>query len=140
MSRLVPWMLIASPVVNGFLIGLLAAGRPFRPPPPPGVEAIIDHFARALPDADARILRQAADREMAQTEGGSPSMAPFRRRMAAIMESDPFDSAGFAALTAEFRRERESRAAALDNTLAAALPLLSLEGRRRLAKMRQPMP
>lgn len=138
MSRLVPWLLIASLVVNGFLVGLLAAGRPFMPPP--GLEAIVDHFARILPDADARILRQAADREMTRTEGSDLSMVQFRRRMAAIMESDPFDSAGFATLTAEFRRERERRAAALDSTLAAALPRLSLEGRRRLAEMRQPMP
>ncbi|MBR9971455.1 periplasmic heavy metal sensor [Magnetospirillum sulfuroxidans] len=135
--RLRPWILIASLVGNGFLIGVLVANGPGHQPGPPPPYGIIERMAEVLPADDARILKQAAA-DQGLAAGPDDDMGAFHRRTQELMRAETFDAAAFRQLIAEFSSKREQAGDRIGKTLIDALPRMSWAGRRALAD--QPPP
>lgn len=132
------WLLIASLALNVFL-GAAMGTHFFRgPKPPPRPGTIILDMAEALPEADARILRQAYDARRSELEVDN-SRRGFEE-MHQALSAEPFDPAAFLQVTGEFRARQDHMHRVTSEILADALPRLSPEGRKRLAEFRPPPP
>lgn len=130
------WLLIASLALNVFL-GAAMGTHFFRGPKhPPRPGTIILDMAEALPEADARILRQAYEARRSELEDDTPrrNFDEIRRAMSA----EPFDPAAFLRVTSEFHARQHRVHQVTDEILADALPRLSPEGRKRLAERPPP--
>lgn len=141
MSKVIPWLLFASVLVNGFLAGLLFNQHPGPSGPPRRPGEMIEKMASVLSPADAEILRAAAATELLSHEPPPHwEMEEFRRKTAELMMAEPFDEAAFKTHMEEFRQRRERMNDGLGNILTQALPKISAEGRRRLAQLHPPEP
>ncbi|MGE5517209.1 MAG: periplasmic heavy metal sensor [Bacteroidota bacterium] len=126
------WLLVASLALNVFL-GVSAGTRFLREPKgPPRPEGMILEMAEALPEADARILRQALD---ARRDELSPGEDPKKRfdEMRAVLRAEPFDPEAFERVSSEFRAKHERGGRIIGEILMDALPRMSPEGRKALA-------
>jgi uncharacterized membrane protein len=138
------WLLVGSLALNAFLAVtvstfLLRGPRPSfdGPPGPPRPDMMIRDMANELPEADARILRQAYEAHRAEL---APPPSDGFHRMEQTLQAEPFDVAAFREAAREFRANQERQHVALSDILAEALPQMSQEGRNRLAHHRRPPP
>jgi len=132
------WGLVVSFGLNVFLVVFLAVDVLRGPPPPPSVERIIERMLSELPAEDARILRKAADDEQARSGGLTDGPWDDPERLRRILLSDPFDLQAFLDVSNEGRKHFNHHNDTLQRILADALPRLSVEGRRGLAKSMPP--
>lgn len=141
LRQLRSWLLLVSLAGNGFLGGVLLAGRPQHPlPPPPGPHDVVERMASVLSGQDALILRQVAAAQ-GMTEPPPPDdFADFHRRSAELMAAEDFDAQAFARLVAEFSAKREQAGNRVGKLLVETLPRLSVAGRRALASLPPPGP
>lgn len=126
------WLLVASLALNVFL-GVSAGTHFFREPKgPPRPDGMILDMAEALPEADARILRQALD---ARRNELSPDEDPKARfdEMRAVLRAEPFDPKTFERASSEFRAKHERDTRVIGEILLDAVPRMSPEGRKALA-------
>lgn len=132
------WLLVASLALNVYF-GVVVGTHFFRGPkgPPPGPGMMILDMAEALPEADARILRQTYEAHKAEfaQEPGPPHGFD---RMRDVLAADPFGLQAFLRVESEFRANRERDGAVIGTILAEALPQMSADGRKRLANRPPP--
>lgn len=131
------WLLVASLALNVFL-GAAMGTHFFRgPKPPPRPGMIVLDMAEGLPEADARILRQAYEARRSELEVNADPGRGFEEMRRAV-SAEPFDSAAFLRVTSEFRARQDRMHRVTSEILADALPRLSPEGRKRLAERPPP--
>lgn len=139
MTNLKPWMwlLVASLALNVFL-GVALGTHFFRgPKAPPRPEGMLLDMAESLPEADARILRQALEARRSEL---STDENPKRRfdEMRAVLLAEPFDPEAFSRVSSEFRAKHERNGQIINEILIEAVTRMSPEGRKALANRPPP--
>ena len=125
-------LLPVSLLANVFLLAH-AAGPWLRPHRPGGFPGMVEHFSRSLPPDDAERFRVAMDAQRPLFETGRMNADQARAALSRAIAATPYDPQ----LTRERMTEWQARLHAMSSrfgdTLLAALPTLSPEGRARLA-------
>lgn len=131
------WLLVASLALNVFL-GVSLGTHFFRgPKAPPRPDGMLQDMAEALPEADARILRQAIEaHKSAFSERNDPKQHFDAMRQ--ILQTEPFDPDAFARLSSEIRASHDRHSQAINDVLLEAVPKMSPEGRKALANRPPP--
>ncbi|MCR6632553.1 MAG: periplasmic heavy metal sensor [Magnetospirillum sp.] len=89
-------------------------------------------MAQGLPEADARILRQALEAHRPELDNDEdPRLGSEQMRQ--VLSADPFDLEAFRRMSSQFRARQERRGEVITAIMADALPRMSPEGRRHLA-------
>ena len=126
------WLLTASLLGNVFLLAHAAApmlhGRR-----EPGFAGLVDHFARALPADDAERFHAVLDPERTHFEAARREMDQSRAELSRAIAQTPYDEALVRMRMAEWQAHLQAMAGRIGATLLTALPVLSPEGRARLA-------
>lgn len=132
------WLLVASLALNVFL-GVSLGTHFFRGPkgPPPRPEGMLLDMAEALPEADARILRQALEARRSELSTDENPKGRFDE-MRAVLSAEPFDPKAFERVSSEFRAKHERNARIIQEILTEAVPRMSPEGRKALANRPPP--
>jgi hypothetical protein len=130
------WLFVASVGLNVFLgsaaIIHMARG-PKGPPGPPPPGGIIMDMASRLSQSDADILMHAWKTRTAEAPP-MPEMREQFERMDEAIAADPFDLNTFRQALDEFRENRQTEGLLIGQALTDALPLMSLQGRRKLTE------
>jgi uncharacterized membrane protein len=96
----------------------------------------LERVLRALPDNDAKVLRDGFDAQRADLTQSFQALQDARKGIGAALKAKPFDPAAFtAAYEAMQARSRELQEA-LHGVIKAAIPQLSDEGRAVIAERR----
>lgn len=139
-------LLIASIVLNVFLIGAIAAGvavrhgphffdgdrvrppRPFEMPSPHRIRAV-------LPDSARPVAQAMFDAHRDEVRGKIKSLFEARRQVAAAIRAEPFDRPRLDAAMAELRLKEVDAADTVQTILADLLTELDAESRDRVASL-----
>lgn len=126
------WLLVASLALNVFL-GVALGTQFFRGPRnPPRPEGMLLDMAESLPEADARILRQALEARRSELPTDENTKRRFDE-MRAVLSAEPFDPEAFARVSSEFRARHERNGQILGEVLVDAVTRMSPKGRKALA-------
>ncbi|MDT7951225.1 MAG: periplasmic heavy metal sensor [Acetobacteraceae bacterium] len=135
-----PWRtrwLFLSIAVNLLLLPIAGARLWTRPPPfTPGLprtEMIIDRMVRDLPADDAERFRTTIEEHLGDIESARVRMLAARAAMSRAIGHSPFDPARVQAAMQTWQSSWHDWSEALDQAMLAALPVLSEDGRQKLA-------
>ena len=126
------WALSASLLLNVFLIAH-AMAPVFHPARPRGFDGMVDHFAHNLPAADADRFRNVLDQERPAFEAQRREMDRARTELSRAIARDPYDPAAARARMSEWQAQLQGMSGRIGDTLLSVAPLLSPEGRAKLA-------
>ena len=130
--------LLLSLAINLFLGGMLVSRlRPHQGGAEPRIERMIERMAAALPDADARILRQVYGVHQVQFDQVVAELQQSRDEVRKVMGANPFDSHALQSAFAQQRQRRQAIHEAIHEVLVEAAPQLSPEGRKKLSEWRK---
>lgn len=129
-----PYYLIASLVVNGLLIGLLAGGAlGKRNQPPPSANAGEFQIARGINQVaspeDRRAVRQALREAFRNTRDERRALRSAREALKQAMLADPYDQAAVQAAFVDLRAADSDVKVGLHDALALQMGKLSVEQR-----------
>ncbi len=96
----------------------------------------IERVARALPDADAALLRSQFDTGRADLAQRFQSLQEARRAVGQALRSEPFDAAVLTAAYEAMQARSQEMQAAIHGVVKAVLPQLSPAGRAAVADRR----
>ena len=133
------WGLLASVVLNAFLLGLgshLLDDRHDRPPPPPDPNRMIEQMVAVLSPADGAVMRRAFDAERDNLQAAHHDPSAMHRQIHDALLAEPFDPARLQAVFAAEDQGHAAMGAAVGRMLAQAASQMSPEGRHRLADFR----
>ena len=138
-------LLLASLVVNFFLLGLMAAPllRPHPPFPPFGPPGnFIDYLTRELPPADAAILRDAYMKEEPTVIAGRQSMERGMQEVSAALQKPVIDQRELQKALDDIAAAHGKIQEGMNNLIKHAATDLSPEGRRIFSEngLHPPMP
>ncbi len=135
-------ILIISLMLNAFLAGLVVArlDRPDRPGPPPEVDpmGMVGRVASTLPESDARILREAFQREREVLEAAAAALRDGPALLGQTLRAEPYDPEATRRAMRELGARREVLIEGTGRAFSAAAARMSAEGRRRLAEFPPP--
>lgn len=137
-------LLVASIVLNVFLIGVIGAGlaarhgvfhsphdrpaRPFEMPSPRKIRAV-------LPEADQPVAEAIFAAHRDEVRQKIRAMAEARRAVAAAMRAEPFDRAALDAALAELRSREAELASTVQQAIADLVEKIDAESRGRIATL-----
>jgi uncharacterized membrane protein len=134
--------LVVSLALNLFFFGVIAghrlAGRgdgdwqwtPGR------LKVGIERVLRALPDNDARVVRELFEAQRTDITQRFLAVQDARRAIGAALKAEPFDAAAFTAAYEAMQARSQELQAAIHGVIKAAIPRLSAEGRAIVAERR----
>lgn len=126
------WLLPVSLAANVFLLAHAAAPM-LHPNHRPGFPGMVDHFARNLPSDDALRFRAVLERERPAFEATRRDMDRSRAALSRSIAADPYDPADVRARMSDWQAHLHAMSDRFGDTLLLAMPLLTPEGRARLA-------
>ena len=136
-NSVLKWGLMASILVNAFLLGVGThfLDHPHGPPPPPDPDQMIEQMTETLSVSDAAIMRNAFNKERAtlQQDKGPHEM---HQKIRAALLAEPFDPQRLQQVFDEEERGHTANGAAIGRMIVTAASEMSPEGRHRLAEFR----
>ena len=126
------WALSASLLLNVFLLAH-AVAPVLHPTRPRGFDGMVDRFAHNLPPADADRFRTVMDGERPAFDEARRDMDRARADLSRAIARDPYDPDLARARMSEWQAQLHLMSARIGDTLLTAVPLLTPEGRARLA-------
>ena len=126
------WALMGSLLLNVFLLAPTAAPM-LHPAGPHGFDGMVEHFARSLPPADAERLRTAMGNERPGFDAARRDMDRARADLSRAIAADPYDPAVARARMAAWQAQLHGMSDRLGEAMLKVVPLLSPEGRAKLA-------
>jgi uncharacterized membrane protein len=96
----------------------------------------IERVARALPDADAALLRSRFDAGRADLAQRFQSLQEARRGVGQALRAEPFDAVALTAAYEAMQARSQEFQAAIHGVIKAVLPQLSPAGRAAVAERR----
>ncbi len=141
--RLRHWLLVASLVLNVFLIGAFAAGLAARHGPffghdrPSRMMAMptLHKIREALPESAQPVVEGIFDAHRQDMRRRIGELRETRRAVAAAIRAEPFDPAALGAALAELREREADVASAAHEAVAELAAKLDPEARDRLAEL-----
>ena len=124
-------------LVNAFLLGVgtQLLDHHHDHPPPPDPDQMIAEMSQHLDPPDARILRQAFEKQrQALEEDHSPQ--DMHRKVRDALRAEPFDANQLQAVFDNEERHHKDHGAAIGHMIVEAASNMSPEGRHRLAEFR----
>ena len=126
------WALTGSLLLNAFLLAHAVAPM-FHPARPRGFDGMVEHFAHSLPATDADRLRDVLNSQRPAFDSARREMDRARADLSRAMAADPYDPLLARARMSDWQARLNGMSVRIGDTLLAAVPLLSPEGRSRLA-------
>ena len=124
--------LVASLVVNAFLLSLWGAHALRRHAGPPPPTEMVAHMTEGMSAADAALFRAALAPYRPDLEANHDRVLSIPARIASALAAPEFDPAPLKAALDDMRRSREAVETALGQATLQAAPAMSREGRMNL--------
>ena len=127
--------LVVSLALNLFFFGVIAGhrlsgrGGPAWQLTPDRLKVGIERVLRALPDNDAKIVRELFETQRPDITQRFLALQDARRAIGAALKAEPFDPAAFTAAYEAMQARSQELQAAIHGVIKAAIPQLSPEGR-----------
>jgi uncharacterized membrane protein len=127
--------LVVSLALNLFFGGVIAGHR-FAPrgdadgqAAPGNVKVRIERLLRALPDSDAKVVRDMFETQRADITQRFQALQDSRKAIGAALKAERFDPTAFTAAYETMQARSQELQAAIHGVIKAAIPQLSAEGR-----------
>jgi len=138
------WILLASLLVNFFLLGLLVAPvflhlhmpPPFMPPP----NGIIEHLTRGLSPSDAAIVQNVFQKNESAFDESRKNMDSAMQNMLAVLQQPQLDPNELQKALQNISTARSKLDEAMANSITQTATRLSPDGRRNIATNALPPP
>lgn len=128
------WPLLASIVLNVFLVAAWIVHFAIESRPPRGPMAAMERLGDKLPSSDRAMLRAAFEADFEHFSQSRHAMDEMEPRLRAVLSHEPFDKAAFRALLVESDQIRANFGHSLTDTLPDVVEKMSVEGRHELAE------
>lgn len=132
--NLTPWLLVASIGANLFLAGWIAGHSRLSWNEPPG--PFTDRILGTLSDQGSQMMSQTFDDMRSVFENNRSTFKASRNQLVSILNADRFSKIAFLEEKKGERADRAKMEAEADRIFADGISRLSLDDRRKLAKMR----
>ena len=137
------WIMLASVVLNLFLVGVVASGLPsakhksFTPAAlaAPHSEYMVDWMVRYLDPRDAGLFRDVFQAHVAELKAAHEHVKEATKAEARAFEQDPLDPAALEQAVAEVKQAKTEANKAADKIVLESAAKLSADGRHRLAEL-----
>jgi uncharacterized membrane protein len=136
--NLTSWLLVASIGANLFLAGWIAGHSRLSWNEPPGPGPFVEGILGALSDQGSQVMTQAFDDMRSVFDNNRSTFKASRDQLVSILNADRFSKIAFLEEKKGERADRAKMETAADRIFADSVSRLSLEDRRKLARMRIP--
>lgn len=125
------WLSLAGNLFMGMIISAHLAMH--RSPGPPGLDGVVEHMARALPDHDAAVFRATLSQERPWYDLARRHMDESRAALSVAIAQQPYDEAQVRTLMHQWQARWVETSNRFGESLLVAIAGLSPDGRARLA-------
>jgi uncharacterized membrane protein len=136
--NLASWLLLASIGINLFLVGWIAGHSRLSLSDAPEPGRFVEHILGTLSDQGSQMMTQTFDEMRSVFENNRSTFKASKDQLVSILSADRFSKIAFLEEKKAERADRAKMETEADQIFAAGVSRLSLEDRRKLARMRIP--